>query len=243
MLNRPQSYLSVNEIVHEKVATSAHKLITLHSKATPDYINNSLLTVPGHLSNAPYNLFVACVSNFFVCTSEVKSLIESFMHHQMFYTHQLLSNPQQPGAAHFRSNLSDGISTFGKVREMPIADKCFKILVSLHPPPDADGTDNTIVRRDRMAKMRRVTFPYIGLADVSDIENIYPIESDEPVVVPKTEPDYSAPLQALARASHSHEELHSESRSTTVMTDNQMLNDNLSPDTYAHSYLAPRYRN
>jgi len=162
ILNRPKSIPSPSSgegaITHEKIAAAAHKLITLHVKATPDYINNSPLTVPGHLSNAPYNIFAAC----------------------MFYTHQLLSNPFQPGAAHFRSNLSDGISTFGKVREMPIANRCFKILASLHPPLESDGRDNANLRRERITKLRRVTFPFVGLADVSNIENIYPSEEEDP---------------------------------------------------------------
>src|SRR5258708_5513464 len=45
----------------------------------PDYMNNTV-TIPCHLGHAPYNL--------------------------LFYTHQLLSNPDQPGTAHFHSNIS-----------------------------------------------------------------------------------------------------------------------------------------
>jgi hypothetical protein len=70
ILNRPKSIPSPSSgegaITHEKIAAAAHKLITLHVKATPDYINNSPLTVPGHLSNAPYNIFAACVSEHFL---------------------------------------------------------------------------------------------------------------------------------------------------------------------------------
>lgn len=117
----------------------------------------------------------------------------------MFYTHQLLSNPFQPGAAHFRSNLSDGISTFGKVREMPIADRCYKILVSLHPPPESEGRDNANIRRERITKLRRVTFPFVGLADVSNIENIYPSEEEDPdsPLIAKIEPDYMSQAEAF----------------------------------------------
>jgi len=181
ILNRPKSIPSPSSgdgaITHEKIAAAAHKLITLHVKATPDYITNSPLTVPGHLSNAPYNIFAAC----------------------MFYTHQLLSNPFQPGAAHFRSNLSDGISTFGKVREMPIADRCYKILVSLHPPPESEGRDNANIRHERITKLRRVTFPFLGLADVSNIENIYPSEEENPdsPLIAKIEPDYTSQTEAF----------------------------------------------
>ncbi len=107
----------------------------------------------------------------------------------MFYTHQLLSNPDQPGTAHFRSNLSEGISTFGKVREMPIADRCFKILVACHPPPEADSEENQQVRRHRIAVVRRVTFPYVRLADVADLEHIYPVASQGDVAPTTAKPE------------------------------------------------------
>jgi len=154
-LNRPTAITTSKEAAtaHDRMAGAAAKLIAMHARAAPDYVNNAVLTVPGHLGHAPYNLFAA----------------------SMFYTHQLLSNPDQPGTAHFRSNLSEGISTFGKVREMPIADRCFRILVACHPPPEADSEENQQVRRQRIAAVRRVTFPYVRLADVADLEHIYPV--------------------------------------------------------------------
>lgn len=161
-LNRPQTTSSKSNSIaaQEKVAGAAAKLISLHVRAVPDYISNSVLTVPGHLGHAPYNMFIAC----------------------MFYTYQLLSDPDQPGANHFRSNLSEAISVYGKVREMPIADRCFKALIACHPPPESDDPDaahdSALMRRERIAIMRRITFPYIGLADVSDLENVYPVEGE-----------------------------------------------------------------
>jgi hypothetical protein len=90
--------------------------------------------------------------------------------------------------------LSDGISTFGKVREMPIANRCLKILVSLHPPLESEGTDTGNFRRERITKLRRVTFPFVGLADVSNIENICPSEEEDPEspMTAKVEPDFAS---------------------------------------------------
>ena len=45
------------------MAGAAAKLIAMHARATPDYVNNAVLTVPGHLGHAPYNLFAASVSS------------------------------------------------------------------------------------------------------------------------------------------------------------------------------------
>ena len=45
------------------MAGAAAKLIAMHARAAPDYVNNAVLTVPGHLGHAPYNLFAASVSS------------------------------------------------------------------------------------------------------------------------------------------------------------------------------------
>ncbi|KAF8335077.1 uncharacterized protein EI90DRAFT_3049404 [Cantharellus anzutake] len=169
-INRPTIITTAKEAAaaHDRMAGAAAKLVALHARATPDYVNNAVLTVPGHLGHAPYNIFASA----------------------MFYTHQLLSNPDQPGAAHFRSNLSEAISTFGKVREMPIADRCFKILVACHPPPETDSEENQQVRRQRIAAVRRVTFPYVKLADVADIEHIYPVTGEGDIAPITAKPEH-----------------------------------------------------
>src|SRR5260221_7560640 len=72
----------------------------------PDYVNNTVLTIPCHLGHAPYNLFAASVSS---TTSVSLFGIAHNDAHEIdidVYTHQLLSNPDQPGTAHFHSNLS-----------------------------------------------------------------------------------------------------------------------------------------
>jgi hypothetical protein len=67
LIQRPKTSNALQEPLNETLTGAAHKLISLHAKATPDYTNNSPLTVPGHLGNAPFNLFVACVSIARVC--------------------------------------------------------------------------------------------------------------------------------------------------------------------------------
>ena len=45
------------------MAGTAAKLIAMYACATPDYVNSTVLTIPGHLGHALYNLFTVSVSS------------------------------------------------------------------------------------------------------------------------------------------------------------------------------------
>ena len=92
----------------------------------------------------------------------------------MFYCHQLTFRPNQPGAAHFRTNLHDGLAVYAKVRAMAVADACYKILIACCPPDPKENPESEETRQKRIQNIRRITYPYIKLADVSDLEDIYP---------------------------------------------------------------------
>ena len=64
-LNRPTAITTSKEAAtaHDRMAGAAAKLIAMYAHATPDYMNSTVLTIPGHLGHAPYNLFTASVSS------------------------------------------------------------------------------------------------------------------------------------------------------------------------------------
>jgi hypothetical protein len=68
---------------------SADKLITLVDHARPDFLANASLAVPGHMSWGPFHVFSAAV----------------------FFSFQLISNPNQPGAGLFRMNIKKALGT------------------------------------------------------------------------------------------------------------------------------------
>jgi len=68
---------------------SADKLITLVDHARPDFLANASLAIPGHMSWSPFHVFSAA----------------------MFFSVQLISNPNQPGVGLFRANIKKALGT------------------------------------------------------------------------------------------------------------------------------------
>ena len=123
-------------------------------------------------------------------------LLFSFHLNQIFYTHQLLDNPDQPGATNFRANLVDAYNVAHLSEPLPVSIRISKLLAStsfIAPPPPRgrnavaalataieEGRSNEDIARDRIKMLKRITFPYTGLQpDVHgcDVEDVFPAGS------------------------------------------------------------------
>ncbi|KAG6919321.1 hypothetical protein DXG01_007454 [Tephrocybe rancida] len=122
---------------------AADKLITMVGQSRPDFLANSALAVPGHMSWGPFHCFSAA----------------------MFFSFQLISNPDQPGAVMFRASIRKAINTLEQSRGNAVADKAFDILNSLTPlyatdfhmlNPDAREKQRQTV----LGTVRKLAFPY-----------------------------------------------------------------------------------
>lgn len=95
----------------DTAASAADKLIQLVGQARPDLIVNSPLAVPAHVHWGPFHCFSAA----------------------MFFSFQLIANPEQPGANLFRANIRRVIDILAMSSGVPIADKATDILTALAP--------------------------------------------------------------------------------------------------------------
>ncbi|KIY45982.1 hypothetical protein FISHEDRAFT_48356 [Fistulina hepatica ATCC 64428] len=122
---------------------AAAKLIAMVSHSRPGFLDNSNLAVPGHMNWGAFHCFTAA----------------------MFFTFQLISNPEQPGSALFRSSIDKAITTLEQSRGTMLADKALdilKTLAHLHSPEFIQDTPQN--RRKRKSSIlqhvRRLAFPY-----------------------------------------------------------------------------------
>jgi hypothetical protein len=122
---------------------AADKLITMVCQARPDFLANSSLAVPGHMNWGPFHCFSAA----------------------MFFSFQLISKPEQPGAGLFRANIKKAIATLEQARGEAVADKGYDILQALAPLHSMDFLDGTQEQRARkraavLGAVRKLAFPY-----------------------------------------------------------------------------------
>ncbi|KAG6861192.1 hypothetical protein C0995_002819 [Termitomyces sp. Mi166 len=122
---------------------AADKLITMVGQSRPDFLANSALAVPGHMSWGPFHCFSAA----------------------MFFSFQLISNPDQPGAVMFRASIRKAISTLEQSRGNAVADKGYEILTSLTPlyAPDFHLQPPEVREKQRqqvLGTVRKLAFPY-----------------------------------------------------------------------------------
>ncbi|KAG5644919.1 hypothetical protein DXG03_007384 [Asterophora parasitica] len=122
---------------------AADKLITMVGQSRPDFLANSALAVPGHMSWGPFHCFSAA----------------------MFFSFQLVSNPDQPGAVMFRASIRKAINTLEQSRGNAVADKGFDILNSLTPlyAPDFPAASPEAREKQRqqvLGTVRKLAFPY-----------------------------------------------------------------------------------
>ncbi|KAG6866009.1 hypothetical protein C0991_009681 [Blastosporella zonata] len=137
-LDTPKSAQSL-----EIAVGAADKLITMVGQSRPDFLANSALAVPGHMSWGPFHCFSAA----------------------MFFSFQLISNPDQPGAVMFRASIRKAINTLEQSRGNTVADKGFDILNSLTPLYAADFHMSSQEAREKqrqtvLGTVRKLAFPY-----------------------------------------------------------------------------------
>ncbi|KAJ7672858.1 fungal-specific transcription factor domain-containing protein [Mycena rosella] len=152
-LHRPYASANVTKLSGSDVPKSAQsleiavnaadKLITMTGQSRPDFLANSALAVPGHMSWGPFHCFSAA----------------------MFFSFQLIANPDQPGAGLFRSSIRKAMTMLEQCRGVAVADKGFDILQSLAPLYSAEfPRENPEVREKEKAKIlgvvRKLAFPY-----------------------------------------------------------------------------------
>jgi hypothetical protein len=139
---------------------SADKLITLVDHARPDFLANASLAVPGHMSWGPFHVFSAA----------------------MFFSFQLISNPNQPGAGLFRVNIKKALGTLDLSRGQAVADRALDILGALQPLyevgfADMEEGERASVKGRVLGLVKTLAFPYhdqarsSGRGSVSDSPN------------------------------------------------------------------------
>ncbi|KDQ64995.1 hypothetical protein JAAARDRAFT_64792 [Jaapia argillacea MUCL 33604] len=127
----------------------ARQLIHLVSQARPDFLANSSLAVPGHMNWGPFHIFSAA----------------------MFFSFQVISNPDQPGANMFRGNIRAAMQSLEQCQGAPVADKALNILRALSAVSLADDTERAKMDRESKAErekrktrvlssVKRLAFPY-----------------------------------------------------------------------------------
>ncbi|KAG6820165.1 hypothetical protein H0H93_004428 [Arthromyces matolae] len=122
---------------------AADKLITMVGQSRPDFLANSALAVPGHMTWGPFHCFSAA----------------------MFFSFQLIANPDQPGAVMFRASIRKAINTLEQSRGNAVADKGYDILTSLSPLYAPDFHVQTQEAREKqrqkvLGTVRKLAFPY-----------------------------------------------------------------------------------
>lgn len=103
----------------ETAINAADRLTLLVTQARPDFLANSSLAVPGHLHWGPFHAFSAA----------------------MFFSFQLVADPDQPGANLFRSNVKRVMVVLEHLRGIAVADKAVSILQALVPLYDETSTN------------------------------------------------------------------------------------------------------
>ncbi|KAK7060139.1 hypothetical protein VNI00_000903 [Paramarasmius palmivorus] len=127
----------------EIAVSAADKLITMVSQARPDFMANSSLAVPGHMTWGPWHCFSAA----------------------MFFSFQLIANPDQPGAALFRASIRKAMSTLEQSRGMSVSDKGLDILSALAPLYSTEFMMKTQEEREKdrakvLSVVKKLAFPY-----------------------------------------------------------------------------------
>jgi len=112
-------------------------------QSRPDFLANSSLAVPGHMNWAPFHCFSAA----------------------MFFSFQLIANPDQPGAGLFRDSIRKAITTLEQARGIVVADKALDILQALAPLYSPQFPLESAESRDKkrahvLGTVRKLAFPY-----------------------------------------------------------------------------------
>ena len=121
---------------------AADKLITIVTQSRPDFLANSALAVPGHMSWGPFHAFSAA----------------------MFFSFHLIAHPEQPGAGLFRQCIRKATSLLEQARGNSVADKGYDILQALSPLysndfPIMNSEAREKQRQHVLSIVRKLAFP------------------------------------------------------------------------------------
>lgn len=187
----------------EIAVSAADKLITMVGQSRPDFIANSSLAVPGHMSWGPWHCFSAA----------------------MFFSFQLIANPDQPGAGLFRASIRKAMSTLEQSRGNAVADKAYEILHSLSPLyavdfPGASPEAREKQRQQVLGTVRKLAFPY---HDAHDPRRSTDSPSGRGVSSPSNSTSVSPPLATMSAnpVPHHYESIHNMSSVRTGGYDSQ----------------------
>ncbi|KAJ7667601.1 hypothetical protein DFH06DRAFT_1183020 [Mycena polygramma] len=128
----------------EIAVNAADKLITMTAQSRPDFLTNSAFAGgAGHMNWGPFHCFSAA----------------------MFFSFQLIANPDQPGANLFRSSIRKAMATLEQSRGVAVADKGYDILQSLSPLYSAEFPLQPPEMREKekakiLGVVRKLAFPY-----------------------------------------------------------------------------------
>ncbi|EJC98892.1 uncharacterized protein FOMMEDRAFT_113458 [Fomitiporia mediterranea MF3/22] len=129
----------------DTAAVAADKLIQLVAQARPEVLgsgNNASLAVAAHVHWGPFHCFSAA----------------------MFFSLQLVADPQQPGASLFRANIRRVLDLLSMSRGVPIADKASDMLRALRPLYDSNAEDEFggkgRSKENVIALVKSLAFPY-----------------------------------------------------------------------------------
>ena len=83
----------------------------------------------------------------------------------MFFSFQLISNPDQPGASLFCANIRKALLTLNLIRNTPVADKALDILHALTPLYSQEFANEDDTKRERqkgrvLSLVKTLAFPY-----------------------------------------------------------------------------------
>lgn len=183
----------------ETAVSAADKLITMVGQSRPDFLANSSLAVPGHMNWGPFHCFSAA----------------------MFFSFQLIANPDQPGAGLFRQSIKKAISTLEQCRGIALADKAHNILHALSPLYSSEFLQASPEERDRlraqvMGVTKNLAFPYHDSHDPRRLAES-PSTRDQ-MASPANSSSISPPLQMVqALPQHQYESLPAQSHALSSM--------------------------
>lgn len=205
----------------EIAVSAADKLIAMVGQSRPDFLANTSLIVPGHMNWAPFHCFSAA----------------------MFFSFQLIANPDQPGAGLFRASIRKAISTLELSRGMTVADKAYDILTALAPlySPDFPLQPSEVrekQRADILGVVRKLAFPYHS----SDDPRRY---GDSPAArrsgtSPANSNSLSPPMPLTAPLPHHYDSLQTHALSSVrTPTYNNGSQSHLQPLTHSPQQMSP----
>lgn len=134
----------------EIAVSAAEKLIAMVGHIRPDHLAKTSLAVPAHMNWAPFHAFSAA----------------------MFFSFQLIANPDQPGASLFRDSIRKAIATLDNYMGSAVADKASTILQVLAPLYSGEFSreskeERSKLRAQVLGTVRKLAFPYHDSHDKS----------------------------------------------------------------------------